>query len=46
MKIANAKINLYNWAIIGIMAITFIVFSKVILNKWKLPGATDLVNMA
>lgn len=42
----NTKINVYNWMIGGIMAVTFIVFAKVIFNKWHVPGVSDVVNLA
>lgn len=40
------KISLYNWAIIGLMAITFIVFAKMVTMRFKVPGVSDVVAMA
>lgn len=43
---ANSKITLYNWLVIGLMAITFIVFSKMIFSKWNVPGISEVVSAA
>jgi hypothetical protein len=43
---SNSKISLYNWLVIGLMAITFIVFAKMIFSRYKVPGLSDVVNMA
>jgi len=40
------KISLYNWAIIGLMALTFIVAMKMATMRWKIPGVSDVVAMA
>jgi len=42
----NAKINIYNWLIIGLMAMTFIVFAKMLFSRFKVPGVSDVVTMA
>lgn len=46
MNFANSKISVYNWMVVGLMAITFIVFAKMILTRYKVPGLSDVVNMA
>lgn len=43
---ANSKITLYNWLVIGLMAITFIVFAKMIFSKWAVPGISEVVSAA
>lgn len=43
---ANSKITVYNWLVIGIMALTFIVFGKMIFSKWQVPGATEVFTAA
>lgn len=43
---SNSKISLYNWVVIGLMAITFIVFSKMIFARYKIPGVSEVVAMA
>jgi hypothetical protein len=43
---ANSKITLYNWLVIGLMAITFIVFAKMIFAKWQVPGVSEVVSAA
>jgi len=43
---SNSKISVYNWLVIGIMAITFIVFAKMIFTRFKVPGVSDVVTMA
>jgi hypothetical protein len=43
---ANSKITVYNWIVIGLMALTFIVFAKMIFSKWKVPGITEVVSAA
>ena len=43
---SNAKVSVYNWAIIGLMAITFIVFAKMITARFKIAGISEVVAMA
>lgn len=43
MSVANSKISLYNWMIIGLMAITFIVFAKMIFTRFNVPGISSVV---
>jgi hypothetical protein len=43
---SNSKISLYNWVVIGLMAITFIVFAKMIFSRYKVPGVSEVVAMA
>jgi hypothetical protein len=46
MNFSNAKISVYNWAIIGLMAITFIVAAKMVFSRYKVPGVSEIVTMA
>ena len=43
LDFANVKPTLVNWAVVGLMAITFIAISKWALTKWQVPGLTALV---
>jgi hypothetical protein len=43
---ADLKPSLLNWLIVGLMAVTFIVFFKWALTKWKVPGLTPLLAAA
>jgi len=38
------KPSVINWLIVGIMAVTFIVLAKFVVNKWTVPGLTDVIN--
>lgn len=42
----NAKINVYNWIIIGLLALTFIVGAKMIFSRFRVPGISEVVQMA
>jgi len=44
LDFADVKPSLLSWVIVGLMAVTFIVVAKWAVNKWKLPGITDLIN--
>jgi hypothetical protein len=43
---SNSKISLYNWLVIGLMAITFIVFAKMLFARYQVPGVSEVVAMA
>lgn len=43
LDFAEVKPSLLNWAIIGLMAVTFIAFAKFVSAKWSIPGVSDLV---
>lgn len=43
-KVANPKVSLYAWVVTGLMAVTFIVAAKVLFNKFRVPGVTEVVN--
>jgi hypothetical protein len=45
MQPAIAGIGVYNYIVIGIMSMLFIITAKVILNKYQVKGLTTLVNM-
>ncbi len=38
---ATARVTLFNWALIGLMAATFIVAAKVVLTKFPIKGLTE-----
>lgn len=42
----NMKINAYNVIIVGLMAMVFFVFAKMVFTKFKVPGVSDVVTMA
>jgi hypothetical protein len=46
LDFAEVKPSLLNWLIITLMAVTGIVFLKWVLNRWNVPGLTDIVNAA
>lgn len=46
MDFSFAGIGVYNFIVITIMALLGIITFKVILNKWQVPGLTDLINVA
>jgi hypothetical protein len=39
---ANVMPSVGSWLIVGMMAVTFIAFWKFMLNKWEVPGLSDL----
>lgn len=43
---ANSKITAYNWLVVGLMAITFIVTLKIITAKYPVPGLSEIASMA
>jgi len=43
-KVANPKVSLYAWLVTGLMAVTFIVVAKVLFNRFRVPGVTEVVN--
>lgn len=42
MDFASVKPSVLNWLIVGLMAVTFIVFFKWALTKVPVPGLSDL----
>lgn len=44
LDLADVKPSAVSWLIVGIMAVTFIVFSKWLLNRYPVQGLTDFVN--
>lgn len=44
LDLADVKPSLLNWAIIGLMAVTFILVAKWIMVKWPIPGLSDVIN--
>jgi hypothetical protein len=44
LDMADVKPTIQSWLIVTLMAIAGIIAAKVILNRWKVPGLTDLVN--
>lgn len=43
---ANVKINAFNIIVVGLMAMVFFVFAKMIFGKFQVPGISDVVTMA
>lgn len=43
---SNSKISFYNWVVIGLMALTFIVIGKVITTRYRIAGISDVFQMA
>lgn len=41
---ADIRPGLFNWMVGGLLAVTFIVFWKWALNRWRVPGFTELIN--
>lgn len=39
---ANAKPSVINWLIVGLMAVTFILFMKWVFAKWTVPGLSEI----
>jgi len=46
LDVSNLKVGFYNWIVVGIMALLFIVFLKMIVGKWPIPGVTEVANAA
>lgn len=44
MDFSDVKPSVLSWVIVGLMAITFIVAAKYAVNRFPVPGVTDLVN--
>ncbi len=46
MDVSNIKIGLYNFLIIGMMALLFIVLMKMLTAKYPIRGLTEVVQAA
>jgi hypothetical protein len=46
LDFAEVKPSLINWLIVTLMAVTGIVLLKWVLNRYNIPGVTDIVNAA
>lgn len=44
LEFANVYPSVLNWAVVGLMAVTFLAFFKFFLGKFPIPGVTPLVN--
>ena len=44
LDLADVRPSLVSWAIVGIMAVTFIILAKWAVAKWPIPGVTELIN--
>lgn len=44
LDFADVKPSIISWFLVGIMAATFIVALKMIVNKYPVPGLTELIN--
>lgn len=45
-KADTVKINVINWVVIGLMALTFIVIAKIAVTKVPIKGVTEVVTSA
>jgi hypothetical protein len=43
---ADVKPSLVSWLIVGLMATTFIVVAKWLVNKYPIAGVTEIINAA
>lgn len=43
LDFADVKPSVLNWVVVGLMAATFIVFAKWLMQKWPVPGLSDVV---
>lgn len=43
LDFANVYPNVLNWLVIGLMALTFILFAKFFFSKINIPAVSDLV---
>lgn len=41
---ATVKVGLYNFLIVGVMSILFIILAKYVTTKWNVPGLTQAVH--
>lgn len=41
---ADVRPSLLSWFVVGLMAVTFIVFAKWAFNRYPVPGLTDIFN--
>ena len=46
MDFADVKPSIVSWVIVGLMAITFIVFAKWLTTKYPIPGVSEVINAA
>lgn len=44
LDLADVKPSVQSFIVVGLMAVLFIALMKVVVNRWKIPGLTDLVN--
>jgi hypothetical protein len=44
LDMADVKPSLLSWIVVGLMAVTFIAVAKWALNRWTVPGLTELIN--
>jgi hypothetical protein len=44
LDMADVKPSLLSWVVVGLMAVTFIAVAKWVLNRWTVPGLTELIN--
>jgi hypothetical protein len=43
LDFADVKPSVLSWIIVGLMAVTFIAFTKFILTKYPIPGLSQVV---
>jgi riboflavin transporter FmnP len=44
LDFADVKPSLVSWVIVGLMASTFIVLAKWLVNKYPIPGVSEVIN--
>lgn len=43
---ADVRPSVLNWVVVGLMAVTFIVFGKYLLSRYPIPGLSAIFNAA
>lgn len=44
LDLADVKPSVVSWLIVGIMAVTFIVLAKYLVNHYPVTGLTEIIN--
>lgn len=43
LDFAEVKPSIISWVIVGLMAVTFIVFAKYVVTRWPVKGLTEVI---
>jgi hypothetical protein len=46
MDLADVKPTVMSWLVVGLMALTFIVLAKMLMQRYPVPGLASIVNAA